>query len=144
MCMRWCFLQRTISDSGQFFIPLENAIRQKLIPAIIGRNVSDSERRLLALPVRLGGMGIQNPTITAETEYKNSNLATRNLTQIIVDQETNLQHYNEDAIKLEIAELDDQLSKTNTLDFEELKSELGQAKREIEAEDEQYLLLEQR
>ena len=49
-----------------------------------------------------------------------------------------------DAIKLEIAELDDQLSKTNTLDFEELKSELGQAKREIEAEDEQYLLLEQR
>ena len=49
-----------------------------------------------------------------------------------------------DAIKLEIAELDDQLSKTNTLDFEELKSELGQAKREIEAEDEQHLLLEQR
>ena len=38
-------------------------------------------------------------------------------------------------IKMEMAELDDQLSKTNTLDFEELKSELSQAKREIEAED---------
>ena len=45
-----------------------------------------------------------------------------------------------DAIKLEIAELDDQLSKTNTLDFEELKSELSQAKREIQAEEEQIQL----
>ena len=122
MCMRWCFLQRTISDSGQFFIPLENAIRQKLIPAIIGRNVSDSERRLLALPVRLGGMGIQNPTITAETEYKNSNLATRNLTQIIVDQETNLQHYNEDAIKLEIARLKAEKEEYFLEELQEIKS----------------------
>lgn len=36
-----------------------------------------------------------------------------------------------------MAELDDQLSKTNTLDFEELKSELSQVKREIEADDRQ-------
>lgn len=48
-----------------------------------------------------------------------------------------------DAIKLEIAELDDQLSKTNTLDFEELKSELSQAKREIQAEEAQQNELEQ-
>lgn len=41
--------------------------------------------------------------------------------------------------KLEMANLDDQLSKTNTLDFEELKSELSQVKREIEAEDRQQL-----
>ena len=38
-------------------------------------------------------------------------------------------------IKLEMAELDEQLSKTNTLDFAELQSELSQAKREIEADD---------
>ena len=43
-------------------------------------------------------------------------------------------HLLED-IKLEMAELDEQLSKTNTLDFAELQSELSQAKREIEADD---------
>ena len=105
LCMRWCFIQRTIPDSGQYFLPLENVIRQKLIPAIIGRNVSDIERRLLALPVRLGGMGIQNPTTTAEIEFKNSMLATRFLSQIIEDQETNLHHYNEERVKTEVARM---------------------------------------
>ena len=105
LCMRWCFIQRTIPDSGQYFLPLENVIRQKLIPAIIGRNVSDIERRLLALPVRLGGMGIQNPTTTAEIEFKNSMLATRFLSQIIEDQETNLDHYNEERVKIEVARM---------------------------------------
>ena len=35
-------------------IPLGNVIREKLIPALVGRRVSDIERRILALPVRLG------------------------------------------------------------------------------------------
>ena len=66
LSMRWCFVQRTISNIKDNFIPLEEVIREKLIPAIIGRKVSDIERRILALPVRLGGIGIQNPVQTAE------------------------------------------------------------------------------
>ena len=50
-------------------------------------------------------MGIQNPTTTAEIEFKNSMLATRFLSQIIEDQETNLDHYNEERVKIEVARM---------------------------------------
>ena len=79
LCMRWCFLQRTIPNTKEYFVPLENVIREKLIPSIIGRAVTDLERRYLALPVRLGGLSIQDPTVTAETEFANSSVVTRNL-----------------------------------------------------------------
>ena len=78
--MRWCFLQRTIPDTGQYFIPLEEMIREKLIPAIIGRKISDLERKLVSLPVRLGGLGIQDPTLSANVEYRSSSIVTQSLT----------------------------------------------------------------
>ena len=34
LCMRWSYLQRTIPDISQYFAPLEEVIRNKLIPAI--------------------------------------------------------------------------------------------------------------
>ena len=105
LCMRWCFLQRTVPDIQAFFIPLEETIREKLIPAIIGRKISDLERRIVALPVRLGGLGIQNPVSTADTEFRNSCIVTENLTTLIVRQETNLTNYNIDTVKEDIARL---------------------------------------
>ena len=42
--------------------PLENVIRYKFLPAITGKGAfSDTERVLLALLVRLRGLGIVNP-----------------------------------------------------------------------------------
>ena len=59
---RWSFLSRTIPDISDLLQPLEEAIQQHLIPALTGRPpCSREERDLLALPVRLGGMGIINP-----------------------------------------------------------------------------------
>ena len=45
----------------------------------ISRKVSDIERRILALPVRFGGLGILNPMDTAEIEYDTSIKITTNL-----------------------------------------------------------------
>ena len=45
LCMRWCFVQRTIPNIGGFFAPLEEVIREKFIPAIIGKKVTDTERK---------------------------------------------------------------------------------------------------
>ena len=95
LSMRWCFLQRTVPDTKTFFAPLEEVIRNKLIPAIIGRNITDIERKLISLPVRLGGMGIQNPCDTADAEFRNSTQVTQNLTKLIMDQETDLSNYDE-------------------------------------------------
>ena len=36
---------------------LERAISDVLIPSLIGRNCSKAERDLVALPVRMGGLG---------------------------------------------------------------------------------------
>ena len=59
---RWTYVQRTIPDIDDLFTPLEEAIRDRLIPSLLGRKVSNIERRILALPVRYGGLGIRNPT----------------------------------------------------------------------------------
>ena len=52
ICHRWTFIQRTVDGISSLFSPLEECIRENLIPAIIGRNISDFERKVLSLPVR--------------------------------------------------------------------------------------------
>ena len=133
LCMRWCFLQRTVPDIQDFFIPLEEAIREKLIPAIIGRKISDLERRIVALPVRMGGLGIQNPVSTAATEFKNSCIVTENLTTLIVRQETNLTNYNIDTVKEDIARLKLEKEEGLLVQLEEVKDlEDDKLKRSLE------------
>ena len=67
--------------------PLENAIRHKLLPALTeGRSCSDDDRALLSLPVRLGGLGIIDPSKISENEFANSIKMTEHLTAAIQDQ----------------------------------------------------------
>ena len=91
LSQRWKFIQRTVSDTKILFEPLERKIREELIPALIGRQVSDTERRILALPYLYGGMGILNPIDTAEREYNASKEITSDLADLIYHQELNLQ-----------------------------------------------------
>ena len=79
VCHRWTYVQRTIPNIEHLFVPLEDAIREKLIPAIIGRKISNTERRIFGLPVRYGGMGIRNPS-QASHEFESSTKITDNLT----------------------------------------------------------------
>jgi hypothetical protein len=68
---RWNYLQRTIPDIGHLFQPLEDAIHQKFIPSLTGRPpCSKLTRSLLALPVRLGGLGLINPTATTNNNFQ--------------------------------------------------------------------------
>jgi len=41
-----------VRDASELFEPLENAIRDQLIPALVGREVSDAEKQILTLPLR--------------------------------------------------------------------------------------------
>ena len=83
---RWVFLQRTIPGVAHLFQPLENAIREKFLPSLIGRHLSDVERRIVALPVRLGGLAIRNPVAAAEYEYQSSKAICGPLASLIVNQ----------------------------------------------------------
>ena len=87
---RWSFIQRTISNISDLFEPLEEAIRDDFIPSITGREVTELERVILRLPVRLGGLGIANPIATCQSQYDASKRITENLTALILNQDDNL------------------------------------------------------
>ena len=50
---KWTYLQRTIPGVAELFQPLEDAIRASLLPALLGKPINDTERQILALPVRI-------------------------------------------------------------------------------------------
>ena len=68
LARRWAFLQRTIPNISHLFSPLEAVIRNKLLPAIVGKEVCDTERALIALPLRYGALAIENPVETADRQ----------------------------------------------------------------------------
>ncbi len=100
--MRWSFLQRTIPNISHSFGPLEDTIREKLIPAIVGRKVSDLERKIIAQPVRYGGLGILNPIETSDSEFQSSTMVTKNLVEVIMRQEQNLENYDSNRVKADV------------------------------------------
>ena len=82
---------RTIPNMKELLKPLDDVVENTFIPAITeGHHCSPADRKLLALPVRLGGMGIPIFTEIAEREYANSRAATEKLTTNIRQQQ---QHY---------------------------------------------------
>ena len=69
---RWTYFMRTLPDIENLLQPLERAISDVLIPALIERNCSEAECDLRALPVRMGGLGLTNPSDSADAEYSAS------------------------------------------------------------------------
>ena len=86
----WTYISRTIPDIQNLLLPLENAIHQHFIPALTKHHVSSKiERELLALPVRLGGMCINNPTKKSTYAFEASERITAPLVALILAQEIN-------------------------------------------------------
>jgi len=83
---RWTHFQRTVPDASELFEPLENNITDQLIPALVGQEVSDAERQILALPLRHGGLGLTDPRETAKMEYEHYTQITYKLTAKIYTQ----------------------------------------------------------
>ena len=81
---------RTIPDIQDLLLPLEIAIQQHFIPALMGLPpCSMVVRDLLALPARHGGLGIINPTTLSSSYYSASEVIARPLVSFIVSQEAN-------------------------------------------------------
>ena len=71
---RWTYFLRTLPDIQDLLEPLENAISKILIPAITEHICSRLDWDILALPVRLGGLGMTNPCLEAHLEQSSSSL----------------------------------------------------------------------
>ena len=76
-----------MEEAGVHMRALEDVIRNKYIPALFGRMVSDSERNMPALPAAHGGAEIDNPS--KDSLYKDN--ASMNITaalgKLIIDQQ---------------------------------------------------------
>ena len=83
---RWTYFLSTLPDIQDLLEPLENAISKVLIPAITEHRSSQLDRDILALPVRLGGLGITNPCLEANFKQSSSVKVTTPLVQQIVAQ----------------------------------------------------------
>ena len=97
---RWTYVQRTISDTSELFKPLERAISERLIPSILGREISVPDREMLALPLRAGGLGIENPVQTADSEYKASTAISSKFSELILLQEQDTAKLDRETIKV--------------------------------------------
>ena len=83
---RWTYFLRTLPDIQDLLEPLENAISHMLIPAIAERKSNQLDRNFLALPVRLGGLGLGNLSLEARRECASSVKVTKPLVEQIVSQ----------------------------------------------------------
>ena len=64
-----------------------------MLPAISGRPpCSSTERELLSLPTKLGGIHFSNPTVTATSEFEASVAVTTPLVNLIIDQNTSFEN----------------------------------------------------
>ncbi len=67
---------------------LETAIRQQLMPALFGKELSDLERKVVALPARFGGLGMRDPTAVCEQAFANSQQLTAPLVALLLAQQS--------------------------------------------------------
>jgi len=64
---KWTFIMRTMDVGGASLQPLDDSIMKRLLPAVTGRETfSTSQRDVLRLPTRLGGLAV--PDVLAEAE----------------------------------------------------------------------------
>ena len=84
LCNKWTYFLRTIPGIFSLLEPLEAS---KFIPALTGRFISDDERALLALPIRLGGLGIVDPQTVSDSEFAASEKVTSPLVGLILQQD---------------------------------------------------------
>ena len=89
---RWQFVCRTTPGITDAMKRLEELVRLKLIPAIMGgRDITDELRTILQLPARMGGMGFLNPSDESNWEYENSKLVTSQIAEAIYQQKSRLE-----------------------------------------------------
>ena len=65
------YLSHTVPDISALLQPLEDMLHTTVLPARTGRETpSDAERGLFALPTKLGGAGVINPSELSNVGYK--------------------------------------------------------------------------
>ena len=78
---------RTIPNISVLLIPLDEAIDNFVRALFYGYPISDSDRVVFALPIRLGGLGLIIPSKLSDAQYASSVELTQQLRHHITDQQ---------------------------------------------------------
>jgi len=80
--LEWQYLQRVVPGIGATLAPIEDAITQTFLPALIAEPTAAIQRlrETTTLPVRYAGLGVPNPGTTARQNYEASRELTAPLT----------------------------------------------------------------
>ena len=86
----WQYVQRVVPGTAAHFGPLEEAIRDRLLPALLAiprDDISAEFRQVLTHSVKTGGLAVRNPVKTGVANYATSQLAAAHLVKSLVDSE---------------------------------------------------------
>ena len=76
----WNYLQRTFPGIGTLMGPIEEALREKCFPSLLGReDITANFRKILVHGVKHGVLGIRDPRLSVESAYNTSKAAIREL-----------------------------------------------------------------
>ena len=98
---KWIYMSRVVPNIGELLQPVEDAVRHHLLPALTGRHsFSEVERKLFALPARLGGLGICNAVSEADLAHQASLKVSEPLCALVALQKTGLENTAEEQQKV--------------------------------------------
>ena len=80
------YFLRTIPGMENYIDPLDIVINDRLLPAILGRTISNLDREIFQLPIRDGGLGIPILSSKAEVDFESSKRITTPLSNVIISQ----------------------------------------------------------
>jgi hypothetical protein len=76
---KFTYFLRTIPEIVDLLYPIDDMITEHFIPTLFGCPISELERKIIALPVKYGGLGIQMLADLAPFEFQASTTVTRPL-----------------------------------------------------------------
>lgn len=118
----WTYFLRTLPNIEDLHALLEHAIADALVPSIT-HNCTQAERELLPLPVRMGSMGLTNPSQVAAVEYEAS---TNIFGPLAVEKKSQLHELTDEseicAVQQEMRQVKNQYLKEK---FDEVKSSIS-------------------
>ena len=82
----WIHLQRVLDGIVDEFGPIEQALSATFLPSLLEASPDQpaSLRALMALPIKFGGAGLPNPTVTADRHHTTSSSCTSVLSEAIL------------------------------------------------------------
>ena len=91
------YFLRTLDGISEELKPLDDVIENEFLPALFGTSITTADRKILALPIRDGGLGIRTISDSADRNHKTSITLTKPLINSIIEQATELP--NKDEVK---------------------------------------------